>query len=31
LLGPNSREWFPPPLPENTIAAIYRRLVASAN
>lgn len=23
-------EWFPPPLPEHTIAAIYRLLVASA-
>ena len=27
----DSWEWFPPPLPENTIAAIYRHLVASAN
>jgi hypothetical protein len=24
-------EWFPPPLPENTIAAIHRHPVASAN
>jgi hypothetical protein len=27
----DSWEWFPPPLTENTIAAIWRRLVASAN
>ena len=24
-------EWFPPPLPENSVAAIHRHLVASAN
>jgi hypothetical protein len=24
-------EWFPPPLPDETIAAIYRRLLAAAN
>jgi hypothetical protein len=27
----DSWEWCPPPLPETTIAAIYRHLVASAN
>jgi hypothetical protein len=27
----DSWEWLPPPLPENTVAAIHRHLVASAN
>ena len=27
----DSWEWLPPPLPENTIAAIHRHLVAGAN
>jgi len=31
LLDADSYEWLPPPLPEDTIAAIHRRLVASAN
>ena len=31
LTDPESREWFSPPLPENSIAAIHRHLVASAN
>jgi hypothetical protein len=31
LLDPDSWEWFAPPLPENTIAAIHRRLIAGAN
>ena len=31
LTDPDSWEWFPPPLPENTIAAIPRHLLASAN
>jgi len=31
LTDPDSREWFWPPLPTETVAAIYRRLVASAN
>jgi hypothetical protein len=30
LMDPDSWRWFPPPLPESTIAAIYRHLVASA-
>jgi hypothetical protein len=31
LLDADSFEWFPPPLPENTIAAIQQHLVASAD
>jgi hypothetical protein len=31
LTDRDSWEWFPPPLPEHTIAAIYRHLVASAS
>ena len=31
LTDPDNWEWFPPPLPENTIAGIHRHLVASAN
>jgi hypothetical protein len=31
LLDPAAWEWSPPPLPRNTLEAIYRRLVASAN
>jgi hypothetical protein len=31
LTDPDSWEWFPPPLPENTIAATYRHLLAAAN
>ena len=27
----DSWEWFPPPLPDNTIAAVHRHLVASVN
>jgi hypothetical protein len=30
-MAPDSWEWFPPPLPETIIAAIYRHLIASAN
>jgi hypothetical protein len=31
LLEPDGWDWFPPPLPESTIAAIYRRLLAGAH
>ena len=31
LLEPPDWEWFPPPLPDNTIEAIHRRLLAGAN
>ena len=31
LLDPDAWEWFPPPLMDETIAAIHRRLVAAAN
>ncbi len=31
LTEPAGWEWFAPPLPEETIAAIHRRLVSAAN
>jgi hypothetical protein len=31
LIDSDSWEWFPPPLTEAQVAAIYQRLVASAN
>jgi hypothetical protein len=31
LTDRDSWDWFPAPLPENTLAAIHRHLVASAN
>jgi hypothetical protein len=31
LTEPDGWEWFAPPLPEETIAAIHRRLVGAAN
>ena len=31
LTDPEAWEWFAPPLPEETIAAIHRRLAAAAN
>jgi hypothetical protein len=31
LPDPDRYEWLPPPLSETTIAAIYRRVIASVN
>jgi hypothetical protein len=31
LTDPDTWDWFPPPLPETTIAAIYRHLIVGAN